>query len=153
MTSKPGRALLHLAAAVDQRTAYDAGSHVELARLAERGGLDFVTLDDTFARPGPDALAVLARVAPATRRIGLVPTVTTTHTEPFHVQAAVATLDWVSRGRAGWRLDVSTTEERPASSAAGTPPPPTTCGRRRAKSPTWPPGCGTAGRTTPRSGT
>ncbi|MFJ1975130.1 LLM class flavin-dependent oxidoreductase [Streptomyces sp. NPDC087903] len=110
MTSKPGRALLHLAAAVDQRTEYDAGSHVELARLAERGGLDFVTLDDTFARPGPDALAVLARVAPATRRIGLVPTVTTTHTEPFHVQAAVATLDWVSRGRAGWRLDVSTTE-------------------------------------------
>ncbi|MER7924371.1 LLM class flavin-dependent oxidoreductase [Streptomyces sp. NPDC096057] len=109
MTSSHGRGL-HLAAAVDQRSAYDAGSYVELARLAESGGLDFVTLDDTFARPGPDALAVLSRVAPATNRIGLVPTVTTTHTEPFHVQAAVATLDWVSRGRAGWRLDVSTTE-------------------------------------------
>ena len=110
MTSSPGRGLLHLAAAVDQQSAYDAGSYVELARLAERGGLDFVTLDDTFARPGPDALAVLSRVAPATGRIGLVPTVTTTHTEPFHVQAAVATLDWVSRGRAGWCLGVSTTE-------------------------------------------
>ncbi len=109
MTSSHGRGL-HLAAAVDQRSAYDAGSYVELARLAESGGLDFVTLDDTFARPGPDALAVLSRVAPATNRIGLVPTVTTTHTEPFQVQAAVATLDWVSRGRAGWRLDVSTTE-------------------------------------------
>ncbi|GAA3778332.1 LLM class flavin-dependent oxidoreductase [Streptomyces coacervatus] len=102
--------MLHLSAAVDQSSAYDAGSYVDLARLAERGGLDFVTLDDTFARPGPDALAVLSRVAPATDRIGLVPTVTTTHTEPFHVQAAVATLDWVSRGRAGWRIDVSTTE-------------------------------------------
>ncbi|MFF4253361.1 LLM class flavin-dependent oxidoreductase [Streptomyces sp. NPDC001663] len=102
--------MLHLSAAVDQPSAYDAGSHVELARLAERGGLDFVTLGDTFGRPGPDALAVLSRVAPATGRIGLVPTVTTTHTEPFHVQAAVATLDWVSRGRAGWRIDVSTTE-------------------------------------------
>ncbi|WP_030322423.1 LLM class flavin-dependent oxidoreductase [Streptomyces sp. NRRL B-3229] len=102
--------MLHLSVAVDQQSAYDADSHVALARLAERGGLDFVTLDDTFARPGPDALAVLSRVAPATSRIGLVPTVTTTHTEPFHVQAAVATLDWVSRGRAGWRLDVSTTE-------------------------------------------
>ncbi|MEU5043039.1 LLM class flavin-dependent oxidoreductase [Streptomyces griseorubiginosus] len=102
--------MLHLSVAVDQQSAYDADSYVALARLAERGGLDFVTLDDTFARPGPDALAVLSRVAPATSRIGLVPTVTTTHTEPFHVQAAVATLDWVSRGRAGWRLDVSTTE-------------------------------------------
>lgn len=110
MTSSNGRGRLHLAAALDQPAVFDAGSHVELARLAERGGLDFVTLDDTFARPGPDALAVLSRVAPATARIGLVPTVTTTHTEPFHVQAAVATLDWVSRGRAGWRIEVSTTE-------------------------------------------
>ena len=110
MTSSNGRGRLHLAAALDQPAVFDAGSHIELARLAERGGLDFVTLDDTFARPGPDALAVLSRVAPATARIGLVPTVTTTHTEPFHVQAAVATLDWVSRGRAGWRIDVSTTE-------------------------------------------
>ncbi|MEV0642183.1 LLM class flavin-dependent oxidoreductase [Streptomyces sp. NPDC050619] len=110
MTSSHGRGPLHLAAAVDQRAVYDAGSYTESVRLAERGGLDFVTLDDGFARPGPDALAVLSRVAPATRRIGLVPTVTTTHTEPFHVQAAVATLDWVSRGRAGWRIDVSAGE-------------------------------------------
>jgi alkanesulfonate monooxygenase SsuD/methylene tetrahydromethanopterin reductase-like flavin-dependent oxidoreductase (luciferase family) len=110
MTSSHGRGLLHLAAAVDQPAVYDAGPYVEAARLAERGGLDFVTLGDSFARPGPDALAVLSRVAPATGRIGLVPTVTTTHTEPFHVQAAVASLDWVSRGRAGWQLDVSSTE-------------------------------------------
>ncbi|MFF4353900.1 LLM class flavin-dependent oxidoreductase [Streptomyces sp. NPDC001530] len=110
MTAPHGRALLHLAAAIDQQAAYDAASYVELTQLAERGALDFVTLGDSFARPGLDALAVLSRVAPATGRIGLVPTVTTTHTEPFHVQAAVATLDWVSRGRAGWHIDVSTTE-------------------------------------------
>ncbi|GGQ64708.1 LLM class flavin-dependent oxidoreductase [Streptomyces flaveolus] len=110
MTSSHDRRRLHLAAALDQRSVYDAGSHVDAARLAERGALDFVTLDDGFGRPGPDALAVLSRVAPATRRVGLVPTVTTTHTEPFHVQAAVATLDWVSRGRAGWRIGVSATE-------------------------------------------
>ncbi|MFC8350569.1 LLM class flavin-dependent oxidoreductase [Streptomyces sp. NPDC057280] len=102
--------MLHLSAAVDQPSVYDAASYVDLVRLAEHGVLDFVTLDDTFARPGLDALSVLSRVAPATHRVGLVPTVTTTHTEPFHVQAAVATLDWVSRGRAGWRLEVSTTE-------------------------------------------
>ncbi|MFD5078197.1 LLM class flavin-dependent oxidoreductase [Streptomyces sp. NPDC058371] len=110
MTARNGRGLLHLAAALDQQAAYDAASSVELARLAEYGALDFVTLGDTFARPGLDALAVLSRIAPATGRIGLVPTVTTTHTEPFHVQAAVATLDWVSRGRAGWGIDVSTSE-------------------------------------------
>ncbi|WLW56168.1 LLM class flavin-dependent oxidoreductase [Streptomyces sp. YU58] len=114
--------MLHLAAALDQPSAHDepsaldppsvhdADPYVALARLAERGGLDFVTLGDTFARPGPDALSVLSRIAPVTGRIGLVPTVTTTHTEPCHVQAAVATLDRVSRGRAGWRIEVSSTE-------------------------------------------
>ncbi|MFG2136952.1 LLM class flavin-dependent oxidoreductase [Streptomyces sp. NPDC048650] len=93
----------------DATAVHDAAYHVALARLAERGGLDFLTLGDGFARPGLDALAVLARVAPATERIGLVPTVTTTHTEPFHVSTAVATLDWVSHGRAGWTVGVSTT--------------------------------------------
>ncbi|MBZ4019598.1 LLM class flavin-dependent oxidoreductase [Streptomyces purpurogeneiscleroticus] len=104
--------LPHLAVALDTPDApgpFDAAHYVRLARLAERGALDFVTLGDTFARPGPDALAVLARVAPHTEHIGLVPTVTTTHTEPFHVATAVQTLDWVSRGRAGWRADVSRT--------------------------------------------
>ncbi|MET7620977.1 LLM class flavin-dependent oxidoreductase [Streptomyces sp. NPDC005408] len=101
---------LHLAVALDGPARYDAAYYVAQARLAERGALDFVTLGDSFARPGLDALAVLSRVAPATRRIGLVPTVTTTHTEPFHLSTAVATLDWVSRGRAGWQVDVSSTE-------------------------------------------
>ncbi|MFI7501983.1 LLM class flavin-dependent oxidoreductase [Streptomyces sp. NPDC049687] len=101
--------LLHLAAAVDQPGVYEAGPYVELARLAERGGLDFVTLDDSSARPGLDAPAVLARVAPATHRVGLVPTLT----EPSRVRAAVATLDRVSRGRAGRWIDLSTGEGDP----------------------------------------
>ncbi|MFL4903217.1 LLM class flavin-dependent oxidoreductase [Streptomyces sp. MMS24-I2-30] len=111
MTASSSRGLLHLAAAVDQPSVYAAAAYTEQVRLAERGGLDFVTLGDGFGCPGPDALAVLARVAPETGRIGLVPVVTTTHTEPFHVQTAVATLDWVSRGRAGWWLDVSSGED------------------------------------------
>ncbi|MER7345398.1 LLM class flavin-dependent oxidoreductase [Streptomyces aurantiacus] len=112
MTTPPAtsRGPLHLAAAIDQSGAYEAAPYTELARLAERGALDFVTLGDSFAHQGLDALAVLARLAPATGRVGLVPTVTTTHTEPFHVQAAVATLDWVSHGRAGWAVEVSATE-------------------------------------------
>ncbi|GAA2262376.1 putative FMNH2-utilizing oxygenase [Streptomyces ruber] len=110
MTAPYGRGLLRLAAAVDQRAAHDVGAYAESARLAERGALDFVTLHDSLARPGPDALDVLARVAPATDRIGLVPTVPATHTEHFRVRAAVAELDRVSGGRAGWRIDVAASE-------------------------------------------
>lgn len=96
---------------------------VGLARLAERGGLDFVALDDALDplpdAPGAptarlDALLALARVAPATNSIGLVPTVTTTHTEPFHVSKNLATLDLVSDGRAGWRVAVSASDEAAA---------------------------------------
>ncbi|RZB15042.1 LLM class flavin-dependent oxidoreductase [Streptomyces sp. F001] len=59
----------------------------DLIGLAEQGALDFVTVGDSLAPPPDDsagrldAVTVLARVAPLTSRIGLVPTVTTTHTE------------------------------------------------------------------------
>ncbi|MGM9379422.1 LLM class flavin-dependent oxidoreductase [Streptomyces antibioticus] len=116
MASAPGRGLLHLAAAVDLPGAYDAEPYVELTRLAERGGLDFVTLDDTFARPGPDATAVLARLAPATHRVGLVPTVAAA--DPDRARAAITTLDWISRGRAGRRIDLAAEDgEREAGSS------------------------------------
>ncbi|MFD6137457.1 LLM class flavin-dependent oxidoreductase, partial [Isoptericola sp. NPDC060257] len=59
---------------------FDAEPHLRLARLAEHGALDFVTLHDGFGGPGIDALSALSRIAPHTSRIGLVPTVTTTHT-------------------------------------------------------------------------
>ncbi|MFB7592545.1 LLM class flavin-dependent oxidoreductase [Streptomyces sp. NPDC056169] len=90
---------------------------------AEAGLLDFVTFEDALAlqsssADGPDgrtdqvrgrldAVLTAARVAPLTRHIGLVPTVTATHTEPFHISKAIATLDHVSRGRAGLRIQVS----------------------------------------------
>ena len=45
-----------------------------------------------------DAVMIAARVAPLTNRIGLVPSVTVTHTEPFHMSKAIATLDFVSFG-------------------------------------------------------
>ncbi|MFJ9694178.1 LLM class flavin-dependent oxidoreductase [Kitasatospora sp. NPDC101183] len=103
---------LHLSAAIDSPGRFDADHYTRLALLAERSGLDFVTLDDSFAPEPqrPDALATLSRIAPVTSRVGLVPTVTTTHTEPFHTSISVNTLDWVSEGRAGWLVGVSTTE-------------------------------------------
>ncbi|MFE2271602.1 LLM class flavin-dependent oxidoreductase [Streptomyces lavendulae] len=98
----------------------------DLVAEAEAGLLDFVTFEDAvglqstdpaeadgrtdLVRGRLDAVLVAARVAPLTRHIGLVPSVTATHTEPFHVSKAVATLDHVSRGRAGLRVQIS---ERP----------------------------------------
>jgi alkanesulfonate monooxygenase SsuD/methylene tetrahydromethanopterin reductase-like flavin-dependent oxidoreductase (luciferase family) len=88
---------------------FDAGVWARMVARAEEGGLDLVTFEDTFgaARARPDAAVVAARLAPLTRRIGLVPVVTTTHTEPFHVASVIATLDHVSRGRAGWQPRIS----------------------------------------------
>ncbi|ALE72936.1 hypothetical protein FRP1_07155 [Pseudonocardia sp. EC080625-04] len=95
-----------------------AEHHVDVVRTAARGGLDLVALpdsllppsDDPAAVPGTlDAVAIAARVAPAVPGIGVVPTATVTHTEPFHLSKAVATLDFVATGRAGWQPDVSRT--------------------------------------------
>src|SRR5712664_3671424 len=103
---------------------FTPGYWAALAVEAERGLLDFITIEDALGLQsasrygGPDdradqvrgrldAVLIAAQLAPATSRIGLVPTATTTHTEPFHVSTAIATLDYVSSGRAGWRAQVS----------------------------------------------
>jgi len=99
-----------------------------LAATAERGLLDFLTIDDTLMpQPGrreridprrlagrADAVLVAARIAPATRHIGLIPVATVTHTKPFHVSKSIATLDYVSHGRAGWQARVSVTTHEAA---------------------------------------
>ena len=54
-----------------------------------------------------DAVLIASRVAPLTSHIGLIPTVIVTHTEPFHISKAIATLDYVSTGRAGLQVRVS----------------------------------------------
>jgi alkanesulfonate monooxygenase SsuD/methylene tetrahydromethanopterin reductase-like flavin-dependent oxidoreductase (luciferase family) len=102
---------------------FTAGYWVDLVREAEAGLADFVTIEDglglqssRFREPDDrvdqvrgrlDAVLIAARVAPLTRHIGLVPTATITHTEPFHISKAIATLDYVSKGRAGVRVQVS----------------------------------------------
>jgi alkanesulfonate monooxygenase SsuD/methylene tetrahydromethanopterin reductase-like flavin-dependent oxidoreductase (luciferase family) len=57
---------------------------------------------------------IAARVAPLTRYVGLIPTVIATHTEPFHISKAIATLDYISAGRAGVRIRVSADEREAA---------------------------------------
>ncbi|MFD8296183.1 LLM class flavin-dependent oxidoreductase [Streptomyces bauhiniae] len=106
---------LHLSAGLGSAGPRSAAHWTGLVQLAELGTLDFVTLDDSLDPADGDgrldAVAVLAHAAARTSRIGLIPTVTTTHTEPFHTSSALATLDFVSEGRAGWLIDVSTTGE------------------------------------------
>src|ERR1700735_196713 len=102
---------------------FEANYWADLVAHAERGLLDFVTIedslglqsDDPFApddrtdrvRGRLDAVLVAARIAPRTSGIGLVTTAAVTQTEPFHVSKSIATLDYVSTGRAGVRVQVS----------------------------------------------
>ncbi|MGN7779010.1 LLM class flavin-dependent oxidoreductase [Mycolicibacterium sp. 22603] len=104
-----------------------AGYWNDLVAEAERGLVDFVTIEDGLAlqsdhpfRPDTrtdrlrgrlDAVQIAARVAPVTRHVGPIPTAITTHTEPFHLSKAIATLDYVSAGRAGVRVQVSSNPE------------------------------------------
>ncbi|BCJ46451.1 putative FMNH2-utilizing oxygenase [Actinoplanes ianthinogenes] len=87
---------------------FAARDWADVVRQADDARVDLVTFDDDFGRHGPDAVLTAARVAPLTRHVGLVPVATTTHTEPFHLSTALATLDHVSNGRAGWQVRVST---------------------------------------------
>ncbi|BBH68977.1 putative FMNH2-utilizing oxygenase [Actinoplanes sp. OR16] len=97
---------LQLAVALDSPS-FDAGDWVSWARQADDARIDFITLDDGFEKTGPDAVLTAARIAPVTRHVGLIPVATTTHTEPFHLSTAIASLDYASRGRAGWQVRVS----------------------------------------------
>jgi alkanesulfonate monooxygenase SsuD/methylene tetrahydromethanopterin reductase-like flavin-dependent oxidoreductase (luciferase family) len=61
-----------------------------------------------------NALQRAAFVAPLTRSIALVPEVDTVYTEPFHVSTQLSSLDYVSRGRAGWLVRASASDAEAA---------------------------------------
>src|SRR3712207_6369156 len=85
---------------------------IRSAQAAERGGLDFVFYPDRVfiwgdLESGPpivsmDSLMTLAAVAPATRRIGLVTSASTSFMEPYTIARQLRALDVMSHGRAGW---------------------------------------------------
>ncbi|WP_062349781.1 NtaA/DmoA family FMN-dependent monooxygenase [Herbidospora yilanensis] len=97
--------------------ALDLDYYVELARVAEAGKFDSIFIADTPAlRPDPnDALAntpfepitLLAAIAASTTRIGLIPTISTSYGDPFTVARQIASLDLLSKGRAGVNLVTS----------------------------------------------
>jgi alkanesulfonate monooxygenase SsuD/methylene tetrahydromethanopterin reductase-like flavin-dependent oxidoreductase (luciferase family) len=102
---------------------FDAEYWLSLVVEAQAAGIDLVTIEDSFGLQttgyGPfelrgdevrgrlDALLLANTIAALVPGIGIVPTVTTTHTEPFHTATGIQTLDHVSEGWAGWRVQVS----------------------------------------------
>lgn len=57
-----------------------------------------------------EPLTLLSALAALTRHIGLIATASTTYNEPFHVARKFASLDHISKGRAGWNIVTSWSE-------------------------------------------
>lgn len=115
------------------REAYtDVDVWVDVAKLAERGGMDYLFVPDrSFLHEdltvGPpifpmEPLMVLAAVAHATRRIGLVTSASTSFSEPYTIARQLRALDVMSHGRAGWNAIPSYEPEAFANYGLPTPP-------------------------------
>src|SRR5262245_11608325 len=96
--------------------------YVEIARTAERARFDMIFLADGVASRESDMealtrfvqfvahfepITLLSALAMATNRIGLVATASTTYQEPYNVARKFASLDFLSKGRAGWNCVTS----------------------------------------------
>ncbi|MDT7952378.1 MAG: LLM class flavin-dependent oxidoreductase [Acetobacteraceae bacterium] len=91
---------------------------VRFAQTLERGCFDAFFMADHLAvlnmpmaalrRSGTatsfEPLTLLSALAMVTSRIGLVATASTTFDEPYHIARRFASLDHISRGRAGWNI-------------------------------------------------
>ena len=94
----------------------DIRYYQDLAQRAEAALFDSVFLADQLALGGDVAQAprtwlepitVLAAMAVATSRVGLIATASTTYTEPFNLARQFASIDHISRGRAAWNIVTS----------------------------------------------
>jgi FMN-dependent oxidoreductase (nitrilotriacetate monooxygenase family) len=94
----------------------DIRYYQDLAQRAEAALFDSVFLADQLALGGDVAeaprtwlepITVLAAMAVATSRVGLIATASTTYTEPFNLARQFASIDHISRGRAAWNIVTS----------------------------------------------
>jgi N-acetyl-S-(2-succino)cysteine monooxygenase len=117
----------------DPASVLDPRHYIELARIAERGVLDSIFLPDSpgvaefrsefLPGAGLDPVQLLSAVAAATSQVGLIATVSTTYSFPWDVARRLATLDFLSHGRAGWNI-VTTVEPAAAGNFGDQPHPP-----------------------------
>ena len=97
----------------EPRRVFDISYYQELARRAEAAKFDAVFFADGPAladniryasRFRLEPITWLSAIAAATSRIGLIGTASTTYTEPYNLARLFASLDHLSRGRAGWNI-------------------------------------------------
>lgn len=94
---------------------YGSDFYLDIAQRAEKAKLDFAFLPDSlflntdlltngtgFASLDPTLL--LASIARETSKIGLLSTASTTFFSPYIVARQIQSLNWLSRGRAGWNI-------------------------------------------------
>ena len=90
--------------------------YIDVARQAEDAKFDLIFIVDSqfITEHSPphylnrlEPLTLLSGVATRTSHIGLVGTLTTSYNEPFNVARRFASLDLISRGRAGWNVVTS----------------------------------------------
>lgn len=107
----------------DARAILDVDHFQELARIAERGRLDSVFFADGLA-VGPrvkhntqaifEPITLLSAMAVVTEHVGLIATASTGYQEPYTLARAFASLDHISKGRAGWNIVTSAGEDEAA---------------------------------------
>ncbi len=95
--------------------------YIKAAQLAEKAKLDgfFMTdvpsvnvdLRKTPPQASLDPVVLMALMAKFTERIGLVATMSTSLSEPFTIARAMRSVDLVSKGRAGWNVVTTGTQE------------------------------------------
>ena len=91
----------------------DVHYYQDLARRAEAGLFDSIFFADQqalsadLARSGRiwlEPVTLLAAIAVATERIGLIATASSTYAEPFNLARQFASIDHISNGRAAWNI-------------------------------------------------
>jgi len=105
-------AWLHPTAELDR--IYNVKYFQRIARIAEEAKLDSIFIADTLyvqresikygLNNSLDPVTLLTAIAGATEKIGLIGTISTSFSEPYNVARALATLDHISEGRAGWNI-------------------------------------------------
>ncbi|MFM9378964.1 LLM class flavin-dependent oxidoreductase [Gordonia sp. VNK21] len=97
----------------DALASYGVEHYISIARKAEKAHLDAVFLADgpvldphTAHRTGNslEPTTVLARLAAATDRIGLIGTLSSSYNDPDELARRLGDLDFLSRGRFGWNV-------------------------------------------------
>lgn len=103
--------------------------YVRAAQLAEEGKMDAIFFEDqaaiprsnnilkgdTFAAASPrgihfDPMVLLPALAMVTKHLGLAATATTSFNDPYSVARRFSSIDFISKGRAGWNMVTSFNE-------------------------------------------